>query len=546
MKKIRLSLASILLVISVLCLLIIQAFQMIQLYDRKTTQFTHSVHTCLDKIAFRHEKAEDLRRYLQIVNRDFSGHYKDVLRQEFKNLISANESIAIEDTSLFVNGKMENYLVIRGKAYDSISGVTAEQKVLARDVREIRDLVQHHGINLPKSDTGKLTIQLNQKVLQQIFKKAKFINEMMIQAFKENVYLTPQTRIDPIFLDSVIHMELSKEDLPKEYRFLIANEFGTKINFSIEPKSYDSKISLQKTSKTILFPSNSLDENLYLHIYFPKKNAYIIKEMKASLVVTILLVIMIIIALVFMFRTILEQKKLSEMKTDFISNMTHEFKTPISTIALACEALGDKDMIQSNSQSETAPFVKMIQQENKRLELLVESILQSAVIDKGEIKTNIETIDLKELIQNLISNAQFRIQGSNGTINFLSEGIEFDLNADKMHITNLIANLIDNAIKYSKEIPEINIFLVKNTKNFSLSVIDKGIGIKKEYLPKIFDKLYRIPTGNIHNVKGFGLGLNYVKSICEEYGWNIEVKSQFGEGSTFIVTFNTKSKWKRN
>lgn len=207
MKKIQLSLASILLVISVLCLLIIQAFQIIQLYDRKTTQFRNSVHNCLDKIAFRYEKAEDLRRYLQIVNHDFSGHYKDVLRQEFKNLISANESIAIEDTSLFVNGQMENYLVIRGKAYDSISGVTAEQKVLARDVREIRDLVQNHGINLPTSDTGKLTIQLNQKVLQQIFKKAKFINEMMIQAFKDNVYQSPQTRIDPIFLDSVIQME---------------------------------------------------------------------------------------------------------------------------------------------------------------------------------------------------------------------------------------------------------------------------------------------------------------------------------------------------
>lgn len=545
MKKIRFSLASILLVISVLCLLIIQAFQMIQLYDRKTTQFKNNVHNCLDKIAFRHEKAEDLRRYLHIVNHDFSGHYRDVLRQEFKNLISANESIAIEDTSLLVNGKMENYLVIRGKAYDSISGVTAEQKVLARDVREIRDLVQNHGINIPSSDSGKLSIQLNQKVLQQIFKKAKFINEMMIQAFRDNVYVTPQTRIDPIFLDSVIRMELSKEDLPKEYKFIVANEFGSIINFSVKPKSYDNHISLANSSKTNLFPSNSLDENLYLHIYFPKKNAYIIKEMKASFVVTILLVVMIIIALVFMFRTIIEQKKLSEMKTDFISNMTHEFKTPISTISLACEALGDKDMIQSNSQSETAPFVRMIQQENKRLELLVESILQSAVIDKGEIRANIEKINLKELVENLISNAQFRIQGSNGSINFISEGKEFDLYADKMHVTNLIANLIDNAIKYSKEIPEINISLVKNTKTFSLSVSDRGIGIKKEYLPKIFDKLYRIPTGNIHNVKGFGLGLNYVKSICGEYGWNIEVKSQFEEGSTFIVTFNTKSKWRK-
>ncbi len=546
MKKIRLSLASILLVISVLCLIIIQSFQMIQLYDRKTTQFKTSVHNCLDKIAFRHEKAEDFRRYLQIVNHDFSGHYRDVLKQEFKNLISANESIAIEDTTLLVNGRMENYLVIHGRAYDSISGVTAEQKVLARDVREIRDLVQNHGINIPTSDTGKLSIQLNQKVLQQIFKKAKFINEMMIQAFKDNIYEKPQTRIDPIFLDSVIHMELRNEALPKEYKFVVANEFGSIIDFNVKPNSYDKTLLLSKCTKTNLFPSNSLDENLYLFVFFPKKNAYIIKEMKASLIVTILLMVMIIIALVFMFRTILEQKKLSEMKTDFISNMTHEFKTPISTISLACEALNDKDIVKDSNPMEKAPFIKMIQQENKRLELLVESILQSAVIDKGEIKSNIEVLNLKEIVDNLVLNAQFRIQGTDGSINFIAEGDSFTLNADKMHVTNLIANLIDNAIKYSKDAPQISILLICNTKSFTLSVSDKGIGIKKEYLPKIFDKLYRIPTGNVHDVKGFGLGLNYVKSICEEYGWNIEVKSQFGQGSTFIVTFNTKSKWKRN
>ncbi len=546
MKKLRLSVATILLAISVLCLLLIQAFQMIQLYDRKTIQFKHSVHTCLDKIAFRHEKAEDFRRYMQIVNHDFSGHYKDVLKQEFKNLISAQESISIQDTSVFVNGEMENYLVIRGKAFDSISGVTAEQKVLARDVREIRDLFQKQGVNIPTSDSARLSVQLNQKVLQQIFKKAKFINEMMIQAFKDNIYETPQTRVDAIFLDSVIHMELSNEDLPKEYHFAVANEFGSIIDFKVKPDSYSKELNLKNCAKINLFPSNSLDENLYLFLYFPKKNAYIIKEMKASFIVTILLVVMIIIALVFMFRTILEQKKLSEIKRDFISNMTHEFKTPISTISLACEALGDKDMLPSSEQSTVAPFVKMIQQENKRLELLVESILHSAVIDKGEIKANPEKLNIKEIVENLILNAQFRIQSMNGSINFIYQGDSFELTADKMHVINLIANLIDNAIKYSKETPEINILLVHDTKNFNLSVSDKGIGIKKEYLPKIFDKLYRIPTGNVHNVKGFGLGLSYVKSICEEYGWNIEVQSQIGEGSTFIVTFNTKSKWKRN
>jgi two-component system phosphate regulon sensor histidine kinase PhoR len=545
MKKFNLSIASVLLAISVLSLFIIQTFQMIQLYDRKTIQFKHNLHNCLDKIAFHHEKAEDFKRYTQIVNHDFSGHYKDVLKQEFRNLIATDESIAIHDTSVFINGRMENYLVIRGKAFDSISGVSTEQKVLARDVREIRDLFQKQGVNIPTNDSDRISIQLNQKVLQQIFKKAKFINEMMLEAFKDNIYQSPQKRINPLFLDSVIRMELANEDLPKEYEFAVVNEFESIVDFAAKPKSYNKDLKLNKTSRINLFPSNSLDENLYLYLSFPKKNAYIIKEMKASFIVTILLVVLIIIALVFMFKTILEQKKLSEIKSDFISNMTHEFKTPISTISLACEALNDKDMVQSTDQGTFIPFVKMIQQENKRLELLVESILQSAVIDKGEIKPNIEKLNVKEIIDNLILNAQFRIQSLNGSINFKCDGDSFDLLADRIHTTNLVANLIDNAIKYSKEIPEIDIMLVRNTKSFTLSVKDKGIGIKKEYLPKIFDKLYRIPTGNLHNVKGFGLGLSYVKSICEEYGWNIEVTSQIGEGTTFIVNFNTKQLWKR-
>ena len=177
---------------------------------------------------------------------------------------------------------------------------------------------------------------------------------------------------------------------------------------------------------------------------------------------------------------------------------------------------------------------------------MVESILHSAVIDKGEIQHNHVELDLKELLLNLVENAKFRLQGTNGTITTEFSGTDFNLTADKMHLTNLLANLIENAIKYSKETPEIKLFLDRNTKGLQLSVIDKGIGINKEHLPKIFDKLYRVPTGNVHNVKGFGLGLSYVKSICEEYGWDINVKSQIGEGTTFTVTFNTKRKWKKN
>lgn len=545
MKKIRLSIASILLTISVLSLIIIQTFQMIQLYERKNIQFRQNLNNCLDKIAFRHEKAEDYKRYMNIINKDFSGQYKDALKQEFKNLMPIQESILIQDTIIEVNGKKENYLVIKGDAFDSISGVRSEQMVLARDVREMRDLFQGKSGHIGHKDSSNLAIQLNQKVLQHIFKKAKFVNEMMIQAFRDNMYETPQRRIDAIFLDSIIRLELQKEDLPQKYEFMITNEFGRVIKFDVIPETYKIKLDSTKCGKITLFPSNILDEDLFIHLYFPNRNVFIVKEMKASFFVTILLVIVIIIALVFMFRTILEQRKLSELKSDFISNMTHEFKTPISTISLACEALGDSDMVDDHSKQNISPFVKMIHQENKRLELLVESILNSAVIDKGEIQHNYTDVDVKELILGLVENAQFRIQTINGKISIQFEGDDYIIIADKMHLTNLIANLLENAIKYSKENPEIKLFLERNTKGLQLSVIDKGIGIKKEHLPKVFDKLYRIPTGNLHNVKGFGLGLSYVKSICEEYGWEINVKSQFGEGTTFTVTFNTNRKWKK-
>jgi two-component system, OmpR family, phosphate regulon sensor histidine kinase PhoR len=543
MKKVRPSIAIILLGLSVASLIVIQTIQMSQLYDRKLNQFEKNEAICLDKIAFRHEKAEDLRRYMHIVNRDFSGQYKDILKEEFQNLLSAKESISIRDTNILMNGKIEEYLVIKGKAYDSISGVVAEQKVLARDVREIRDLFQSPA-HLHGKDSSRFAISLNQKVLQQIFKKAKFVNELMMQAFKDNIYQTPERRIDAIFLDSVIRTELKREDLPDQYQFAITDEGGNWVNFSVFPSTYNKKINIETCAKTLLFPSNTLDEALYLHIYFPTKQAHVLKEMKPTFVVSVALIVIVIFALVFMFRTILEQKKLSEIKSDFISNMTHEFKTPISTISLACQALGDKDMVKDETRSQIEPFVKMINQENKRLEILVESILQSAVLDKGEIRNNNVQLDLKEITQNLVENAKFRVQNKDGIIHFSTLGDDFSLFADKIHVTNLVANLIDNAIKYSPEKIEVDVLLEKTNKTFTLSVKDKGLGIKKEHLPKIFDKLYRIPTGNVHNVKGFGLGLSYVKSICEQYGWNITVKSQFGAGSQFIVNFNTKKLWK--
>jgi two-component system phosphate regulon sensor histidine kinase PhoR len=532
--KIRVNLIWTLVVLAMLALLVIQAFQTAQLYDRTSIKFRNTLSTSLERIAIRHEKAEDIRRYMHIVNRDFSGQYKDILKEEFKQLLSTQESISIQDTAVFENGELHNYLVIKGTAYDSLSGVSTEQRVLARDVRQIRDLFERQQKKIPTNDSVKLAIQLDQRVLQQIFKKAKFVNDMMIEAFRDNVYESPAKRIDVVFLDSVIRTELSNDDLPKYYTYMISDEFGSPIDFPNAPENYVTDLDTLRTGKTLLFPSNILDENIFLHISFPKKNRFLLGEMWVQLLISVSLMAFIIAAMIFMFRTILTQKKLSEMKNDFISNMTHEFKTPISTISLACEAMSDTDMVKSGD--DVKPYVKMIRDENGRLSTLVERILQSAVLEKGEGRMNNEKLIINEVIHDVAHHAQFRLQNSGGKIelNLPTELIEIE--ADRMHFTNLLTNLVDNAIKYSKASPEVEISLKHENKKILLTVKDHGIGIKKEHISRIFDKLYRVPTGNLHNVKGFGLGLSYVKKVAELHGWQITVKSRVGEGSVFTVT----------
>jgi len=533
-RKIRVNFIFALVVVALIAVLVIQAFQTLQLYDRKHAEFEMNLSTSMERIAIRHEKAEDIRRYMHIVNRDFSGQYKDVLKEEFKHLVSAQESISIQDTTLYENGEIQNYLIIKGKSFDSLTGLTTEQKVLARDVRQLRDLFDKQKKQIPHNDSIKLAIQLDQRVLQQIFKKAKFVNDMMVEAFRNNVYEDPSKRVDVVFLDSVIRTEIANDNLPKTYRFMVANEFGIPIQFDNAPSNYDTKLDTLLTGKSVLFPSNILDEDLYLHIYFPKKGIFLFQEMWGPFSISLTLMILIVVALMFMFRTILTQEKISEIKNDFISNMTHEFKTPISTISLACEALSDQDMMKQNT-TDIAPFVKMINDENKRLSLLVERILQSAVMERGEVKLREEKVILNEIIHEVTNHAQFRIQNSGGTIKLNIPNELITIQTDKMHMTNIVTNLVDNAIKYSSEAPDIEISLRRENKKLLLSVKDHGIGIKKEHLNKVFDKLYRVPTGNVHNVKGFGLGLSYVKAIAELHDWNVVVRSKYGEGSEFTL-----------
>ncbi len=327
-------------------------------------------------------------------------------------------------------------------------------------------------------------------------------------------------------------------------RSLKNKQINTKFEFGIFSPATNSMI-LQKSGK---YPDELVNESFVfdlspigsmfaypnkLLIYFPNEKTFIIGQLWVMLIVSVVLFLVIIAAFSFSTYTIFRQKRLSEMKSDFINNMTHEFKTPISTISLACEALSDSDIPKTESVYEA--YIGMINEENVRLASMAEQILQTAVIDKGQLRIREELLDMDELIKAAMGSKSMALTAKSGTMDYQNNATRTQLMGDRVHLTNLIINLLDNAIKYCIVPPHIVINTANRGDLLLIRVQDNGIGISKSNRKKIFEKLYRVPTGNIHNFKGFGLGLSYVKAIVELHNGEVFVDSELDKGSTFTI-----------
>jgi two-component system, OmpR family, phosphate regulon sensor histidine kinase PhoR len=539
-KKVRLTHIILLISFALILLVGLQIKNAFQLYSQTVEEFETHIENILSKVAIRHEKASDFKRYTALFKNDISGQYKTALKQEFLDLLPVQEFVNISDTFIYNQGRKTKYLLIKGESYDSISGVTVNHSVLARDITELGQLIQlPDGGTLNLKDTNDLSFQLDKRAMNNLFKKSKYINDFMLGAFRSMGDVEPYQRVDLAFLDSVITNTLISEKLNTRYRYNVLDENKDIVIFPAYTDSYDLSLDTTESYSVRLFPGNIFDEELTLNIAFTAKRRLLFAEMWFTLLVSILLVLFIVAAFYILYRTIVNQKDLSEAKNDFISNMTHEFKTPISTISLACEALNDDSMIQTSPEG-VKPFVQMISQENKRLGGLVERILQSAIIDKGQLRLRREELELNEIVEKVVQQFHLKVKERNGIIQFHPSSSKLPFYGDPIHTSNIISNLIDNAIKYCKAEPLITIHTQRKEKDCILTVTDNGIGIKNEHIDKIFDKLYRIPTGNIHDVKGFGLGLSYVKAITDLENWTIEVKSKYGEGSTFTLTIKNE------
>ncbi len=280
----------------------------------------------------------------------------------------------------------------------------------------------------------------------------------------------------------------------------------------------------------------NLTDEEYLVIIVPNQEDIIFREIIWFIIGTILFSIIITTAFFITIKALLNQKKLSEIKSDFINNMTHEFKTPIATISLAVDALRNEKVI--NDKEKSAYFTSIIKEENKRMNKQVEAILQAALLDKKEIEIHSKKANAHDLIQQAINNIELPLAEKNGKLNVALNAKNDLLLLDEVHFINLINNLLDNAIKYSKETGlEISLTTENHFNQFKIIITDNGIGMNKETSNRIFEKFYRAHTGNIHNVKGFGLGLSYVKAMVEAQKGSIKVDSVLGKGTTFTLSF---------
>jgi len=335
-----------------------------------------------------------------------------------------------------------------------------------------------------------------------------------------------------------------------KFEFAIASLGKSDFNNYLEihsknfPAEYEDTTNNFSFNYGILPPSGTAGENLVpteiLIVVIPEIKTLVLQSLKWRIVTSIIFTLIILAAFYLTVRTMLRQKKMGEIKNDFINNMTHEFKTPIATISLAVDAMRNEKVLQDRDKM--GYFSSIIKEENQRMNRQVETILKASQLEKQEVDLNLKPVHVHEIIKDVVDNFTLQLEHKQGKVELLLHAQNDLINADEVHFSNLINNLVDNAVKYSKENvpPHIILSTTSIGKKFSIRIEDNGIGMNRDTVKRIFERFYRAHTGNVHNVKGFGLGLSYVKTVVEAHDGDIKAESTIGKGSTFIIDLPLK------
>ena len=473
-----------------------------------------------------------IHRTRTIIKRQFADAVQRSLYRTIKSVEEAEIITYIEES--FNNDTPE-----ARKAKEALSHVKSEniQNIINRHIDSVTTASQNLLIpNQPNTSISAAAQKYNEKQYKRFIQVKSLMEIVTARLLKDSHNRDITTRIDPYYLREQLTFNLEQNGITNPYHFAITDK-RAKIIHRFNEKTFD--IKHKNCYKQQLFPSEKENQNPYfLYIYFPdKESAYIpnIKILYPPLIIIVLLLIICTSTIFYIFR----QQKLNEIKTDFINNMTHELKTPVASISLASQMLSDSSVAKSPLMLEH--ISKVIQDETKRLTFLVDKVLHMSVFEQRNIKIELQENNINELLQTITENFSLKIHSKGGNIYTELHAHNAFAEIDEMHFANIIYNLLDNAVKYSRENTPIIITIATwNDKDkLYISVEDNGMGIKKEYLKHIFDKFYRVPTGNRHDIKGFGLGLSYVKKIIKLHNGNITVESEPNIGTKFVIELQT-------
>ncbi len=366
-----------------------------------------------------------------------------------------------------------------------------------------------------------------------LVKRAQNLNDAFIKmAFElESTPVPIEERIDSTVLIDILTAELFNKGINTRFEYALMHVDSLR-SFPMASPGFDGN-DIDKKFVVSIFPNELIEESNFLILQFPGRNTHILGSMAWTLSGSLLLTLIILATFGITIFMILRQKKLSDIKSDFINNMTHEFKTPIATISLAVDSIDSPKII--NKEKDVRYYTGIIREENQRMNNHVESVLRMSLLEKHDLEFRYTEVDVHELIQSAVSKVSLLLKERNGSISIHTDATNSLYNLDPDHFTNALLNLLDNAIKYSEDQPKIEVSTKDIKQGIGISVSDHGIGMSKDIQHKIFERFYRKTSGNIHNVKGFGLGLSYVKAVVEAMGGSISVQSELKKGSVFTI-----------
>lgn len=388
------------------------------------------------------------------------------------------------------------------------------------------------GLFLDNLNSNSTDESLRDSVKQRYIYQRALLNEVVYSILYKASEKPLAERIDFPSLDSDLRTELRSNGININYHFYVTTSDGREVYRCPEYSSEGDRY----TYRQVLYPNDPSAQKGILYIHFPDMQSFLFSSVK-FMIPAIIFTLMLLIVFIFTIWSIFRQKRLTEIKNDFINNMTHEFKTPISTISLAAQMLRDPSVTKSETMFKHISGV--IVDETKRLRFQVEKVLQMSMFDRKATTFKRKEVDANVLVQDTVNTFRLKVEASGGKIDAHLDAEDAIVFVDEMHFTNVIFNLMDNAVKYKAEDRELNLTVTTHNESddkLVITIADNGIGIKREDLKKIFEKFYRVHTGNRHDVKGFGLGLAYVHNVVKALGGSIHAESEYGKGTKFIIT----------